>query len=91
MAKILTPNLMRPLNEAQQACISLLREALEQAEGGHITSIGIVVCLPSGYATVMAGSQAADLNLGCDSLKAKILNAVEGGNRRGNILMARPS
>lgn len=72
----------KPLSEAQQACVDLLEEALQQANGGHIYSVGIIVCMKTGYATVMAGPHAADLNLGCDSLKKKILEAVEEGNRK---------
>ena len=66
-----------PLSEAQLACVDLLSEALEEARAGNIHTVGIVVCMKTGYATVMAGTQAADLNLGCDSLKQKILDAVE--------------
>lgn len=70
------------LTEAQLACVDLLSEALEQAQGGKIDAVGIIVCLKGGYATVMAGTQAADLNLGCDSLKRKIMDALETGNAR---------
>lgn len=68
------------LSESQQACVDLLRESLEQAEAGNIYTIGIIACMETGYASVMAGSRASDLNFGCDSLKRKILDAVEGGN-----------
>lgn len=66
-----------PLTDDQLACVDLLSEALEQAKAGVISSVGIAVCMNKGYATVMAGSQAADLNLACDLLKKKILDAVE--------------
>jgi hypothetical protein len=65
------------LTQDQIAVVEICKETLVQALAGDITSIGIVVCMKGGYATVMAGRQAADLNLGCDSLKIKILNAVE--------------
>ena len=65
------------LSESQQACVDLLRETLNEAEAGNIHTIGIVVCMKTGYATVMAGAAAGDLNLGCDSLKNKIRCAVE--------------
>ena len=65
------------LNEDQVAVVDVCKELLAQALEGQITSVGIVACMGSGYATVMAGRQAADLNLGCDSLKMKILDAVE--------------
>lgn len=83
-----------PLTEGQQACVDLLKEALAEAERGNIGSIGIVVCMKTGFATVMAGTQAADLNLGCDDLKRKILDAVLGGNvarPASKIIRARPA
>ncbi len=67
----------KPLTEGQEACVELLEEALEQARQGRIYSVGVVVCMETGYATVMAGPHAADLNMGCDSLKKRILDAVE--------------
>ena len=67
------------LNEDQVAVIDLLKEALAQALRGDITSVGIIACMKTGYATVMAGPHAAALNFGCDSLKKKILAAVEEG------------
>jgi hypothetical protein len=71
----------RPLlNESQLACIDLLREALKEAEDGNIQAVGIVACLEGGFASVMAGTRAGDLNLGCDDLKRKILDAVTTGN-----------
>jgi hypothetical protein len=76
------PNFVTPLTENQEACVSLLEEALREARDGNIETIGIVVCMTDGFASVMAGHQAADLNLGCDSLKRKILDAIEGGNVR---------
>jgi hypothetical protein len=69
--------LITKLTEDQKAVVELLKEALAQALEGHVTSIGIVVCMEKGYAHVMAGRQAADLNLGCDSLKLSILDRVE--------------
>lgn len=75
------------LTEDQKAVIEIAKETLAQALEGQISSIGIVACMKSGYATVMAGRQAADLNMGCDSLKAKILNAVE---RAGEATMHEP-
>lgn len=68
------------LNETQLACVDLLREALKEAEQGHVFGVGIVVCMDGGWASVMAGTRPGDLNLGCDDLKAKILDAVTSGN-----------
>ena len=72
------PFVLKPLSEAQQACVDLLEETLIEAKKGAIETIGIIACLKSGYASVMAGSNASSLNLGCDSMKKKILDAVEG-------------
>lgn len=69
--------LKTPLTEDQKAVCELLKEALAQALEGKITSVAIVVCMKNGYAHVMAGRQAGDLNLGCDSLKNAILARVE--------------
>lgn len=79
------------LTEGQQAVVDLLEQSLEQAQQGLINTIGIIVCMKGGFATVMAGTQAADLNLGCDSLKKKILDAVESNDtpRRSSIIMGR--
>jgi hypothetical protein len=74
---ILIPGGAIGLSEAQQNCVDILREALEQAEMGKIYSIGIILCMHEGYAATIGGSKAAELNLGCDSLKAKILREVE--------------
>jgi hypothetical protein len=76
MADILFPGMIKPLSEANKHCIALLEEALEQAKEGKIDTIGIVACLTNGMATVMAGRRAADLNMGLDELKAKIMEAV---------------
>lgn len=83
------------LSDSQQACVELLREALAEAERGAIFSVGVIACMDGGFATVMAGVQAGDLNLGCDDLKRKILDAVTGGNvarpkpKRSTILQVR--
>jgi hypothetical protein len=65
------------LSEAQQDCVDKLREALEQAEAGNIHTVGIVCCMKTGYASTLGGTNASELNLGLDSLKRKILDAVE--------------
>ena len=69
----------KPMSEEQIAIVDLLKEALAQALEGNIKTVGVVACLEGGFATVMAGRQAADLNLGCDELKRKILDAVTMG------------
>lgn len=87
------PSLKAPLNEGQLASIDLLKEALAEALDGNISSVGIIVCMKAGYATVMAGSQASDLFMGAASLQKKILDTVEGGNiakpKKSNILQVR--
>lgn len=78
------------LSEDQLAVVEICKETLAQALEGSISSIGIVVCMKTGYATVMAGRQAADLNLGCDSLKGKILNAVENAGAERVAHLSKP-
>ena len=78
----MTAKLITPPTEAQAAIIHLLEEAMREARDGNITTIGIVACMKSGFAAVMAGHAAADLNLGCDDLKRRILEEVTGGNRK---------
>jgi hypothetical protein len=84
-----------PLTESQRACVDLLTEALAEAQKGHVSSVGIVVCMSTGFATVMAGHQAADLYLGCGDLMHKIHGAVTSGNVKKkvppSIVLARPS
>ena len=54
-----------------------LKEALEEAERGNIHTVGIVVCMKKGYGAVIGGTNAAELNLGLDSLKRRILDQLE--------------
>jgi hypothetical protein len=71
------------LTEDQLAIVEVCKETLAQALEGSITTIGVIACMKAsgsksaGYATVFAGRQASDLNMGCDSLKLKILRNVE--------------
>lgn len=83
--------LKAPLTDDQKACVNLLKEALAVALEGKVNTVAIVACMGDGYAHVMAGKQASNLNLGCDSLKQAILAEVEGGNvkrRQSNIIRA---
>ena len=65
------------LTDGQQDCVSKLKEALEEAERGNIHTVGIVCCMSKGYGAVIGGTNAAQLNLGLDSLKRKILDNLE--------------
>ena len=65
------------LTETQQDCVAKLAEALDQAKRGTVNSMALVLCLKTGYAAVLGGTNAAELNLGLDSLKRKILEEVE--------------
>lgn len=67
--------------EDQAAIVDLLKEALAQALEGNIKTVAVIACMEGGFATVMAGRQAADLNLGCDELKRKILDAITEGTK----------
>jgi len=71
------------LTEDQVQIVEILKETLAQALEGRINTIGIIACMDGGFASVMGGSNAGGLNLGCDELKAKILDAVIGsGNKQ---------
>ncbi len=65
------------LTDGQLDCVNKLREALEEAERGVIHTVGIVACMSNGYGAVIGGTNAAELNLGLDSLKRKILDTLE--------------
>lgn len=67
-----------PLSDAQQDCVDKLKEALEQAETGRVSTVGIIVCFDDGPATVIGGSNAAALNLGIDLLKDELFARVRG-------------
>jgi hypothetical protein len=87
-----TVTLRKPLTDDQRSCVDLLKETLAVALEGRIHTIGIVACMDAGYAHVMAGTQAANLNLGCDSLKHAIRSEIEGGNvkrAKSNIIKVR--
>ena len=80
-----------PLTEDQIAIVDILKETLAQAIEGNFYTIGIVVCMKEGFASAMAGKDAGSLNLACDDLKRKILDAVTDGTaerltRRSSIL-----
>ncbi len=71
-----TAILRTPLTPDQKDVVDLLKEALAQALEGNIDGIAMVACMPGGWATNIAGNRPGDLNLGCDDLKGKILDAV---------------
>lgn len=79
MSKIILPDSLSPalgLSPSQQDCVGKLREALDEAEAGRVWSLGLVLCMKDGFAKVIGGSNAAELNLGLDALKQDILKAV---------------
>ena len=65
------------LTQDQIAIVEICKETLAQAIEGQISSIAIIACMKSGYATVIAGRQASDLYMGAGSLQRKILYKVE--------------
>lgn len=71
--------LKAPPSEAQIATIDLLKELLAEALEGKVEGVGIVALMQGGWATVMTATKPGDLNLGCDDLKRKILDAVVSG------------
>lgn len=68
--------LKTPLDDNQIACVELLKEALAEALEGKVSCLGLVLCMQGGWASNLAGNRPGDLNLGCDDLKRKILEAV---------------
>lgn len=74
------------LTEAQQECIHVLKEALEQAEEGNIDAVGVIACMRGGYASAMAGTRAGDLMLGAFDLQCKIREATAGRGHGAQIL-----
>lgn len=85
---ILSPT---PLNEDQLDCLGKLEECLTEAKKGNIYTVGIVVCMKSGFATTIGGSDAGSLNLGCDALKQRILERVtDEGDKRSPLIHLKP-
>lgn len=74
-----------PMSDDQKDCIDKLEQCLEQARLGNVFTIGIIVCMRTGFATTIGGTDAGSLNLGCDALKLRILQNVtdEGVKPRG--------
>ena len=78
--------LKKPLTEDQKAVVEVLKEALAQALEGEISSVAVIACMKTGYATEMAGRQASDLFMGAGSLQRRIINAVEAA---GSVVQGR--
>lgn len=68
-----------PLTKDQEDCIFKLEELLKEVRKGNVHTIGIVACMRKGYAHLIGGTNAAELNLGLDSLKRQILDTVDHG------------
>lgn len=73
---ILSPSAKPILSDVQQDCVDKLREALQEAEAGKVWAVGILVCLETGFAHAIGGTDAGTLNLAADDLKAEILRRV---------------
>ena len=78
-----------PLSDQQLDCIEKLAQCLEEAKKGNVFTVGIVVCMKQGFATTIGGTDAGSLNLGCDALKARILEKVkdEGPVKTGSMFI----
>lgn len=72
------------------ACINLLEQALAAARAGQITSVALVSCMQGGFGAAFAGTQGAELNLGLDSLKRSVLDAISNPKNQSKIVRARP-
>lgn len=66
------------MSREQQEIVDMLEQTLAQAKSGAIKTVGIIACFEDGFASVAAGNMATALNLGCDDLKRKILDATAG-------------
>jgi hypothetical protein len=64
------------LDPASLACISLLKQVLEDARAGNVTSVAVVACGKNDFGANIAGPNAPALNMGLDVLKAKIIQNV---------------
>src|ERR1700681_2496530 len=78
-----------PLSDQQSDCIEKLAQCLEEAKKGNVFTVGIVVCMKQGFAATIGGTDAGSLNLGCDALKARILEKVkdEGPVKTGSMFI----
>jgi len=68
--------------ELQNDLIDKADQFAELVRDGRITSFAICFCLDNGWGNVIAGTQAADLNLCLDDCKDKILTEVISGNTK---------
>ncbi len=84
------PTILKPngdqagMSPGQIECIKLLKDALESAENGEITTCMLIACGPVDFGMAMAGPDAARLNLGLDVAKRTILERTSppvGGGR----------
>lgn len=82
------PTLVTPLLPHQQNCVEVLQEVLSMAMEGKVNSIGVVVCTVNGFGSLYGGNNAAEINLGLDDLKQRLLAEVKTPRRGGSILRA---
>ncbi len=71
---LITPKMMPAGGDE---CVELLEQMLESAKNGDMTWLIVVAGGPSDYGTAMAGSNAAQMNLGLDVAKQSILERVK--------------
>lgn len=65
------------LTEDQMQIAEILKEALALTLEGKIEAVGIVVCLKTGYSTLIGGKRATELYTGCGSLQRRIMDLIE--------------
>ena len=71
---LITPRMMP---KGGEECIDLLESMLASAKKGDMTWLIVVAGGPNDYGSAMAGSNAAQMNLGLDVAKADILGRVK--------------
>jgi hypothetical protein len=71
---LITPKMMP---SGGDDCVKLLEGMLESAKNGEMSWLVVIAGGPSDYGMAMAGSNAAQMNLGIDVAKQEILGRVK--------------
>jgi hypothetical protein len=66
-------------NPDQAHVVKVLKDALDAAERGLVTSVAVISVSEAGFNATSAGRQAADLYLGCGAFMSKIVSVFNGG------------
>jgi len=72
---LITPKMMP---KGSEECVELLESMLASAKNGDMSWLVVIAGGPNDYGMAMAGSNAAQMNLGIDVAKQEILSRVKG-------------